>query len=158
VTQADPGDRRILAKPQKNKKKKAMSREDMSKKMVRIESSDQYSSLINESDGKLVIIDIHADWSGPCDAMYPTFNKLLLDYDYADSRLIIASASFNKVGLDFIKGTFPADVGGNLGGCIPTFALYRFKNCISVITGADAPSLLSTIAINIPSYTPPKEQ
>ncbi len=135
-----------------------MSREDASKRIVRIESSEQYQGLINESENKLVIIDIHADWSGACEAMYPTFNKLFLEYDNADSRLLIASASFNKIGLDFIKNTFPADAGGNLGGCIPTFALYRFKNCIGVITGADAPSILSTIAINIPAYVAPKEQ
>lgn len=135
-----------------------MSREDMSKKMIRIESSEQYQSLINESENKLVIVDIHADWAGPCDAMYPTFNKLFLEYDYADSRLSLASASFVKLGLDFIKSTFPADSSSNLGGCIPTFALYRFKTCIAIITGADAPSLISTIAINIPAYTPPKEQ
>lgn len=40
-------------------------------------------------------------------------------------------------------------------GCIPIFALYRHKQCVTVIGGVDAPSLLSQIALHMPEKPKP---
>lgn len=41
---------------------------------------------------------------------------------------------------------------------LPLFALFRFKSCVSIISGVDGPLLLQQIAMNIPDKGAAKEE
>mmetsp|Transcript_17080 Transcript_17080/g.16421 ORF Transcript_17080/g.16421 Transcript_17080/m.16421 type:complete len:138 (-) Transcript_17080:324-737(-) len=125
---------------------------DMSKILIKIEDEAGWHSLIDSSEDKLVICDIHQDWCGPTEAIHPTMIRVFQDYDDADERVIIASVSIQKLGSELIQSSFPSECHINLSknGCIPIFALYRFKSCSVVIGGVDAPALLQQISLNIP--------
>lgn len=62
--------------------------------------------------GKLVMIDFWATWCGPCKEMFPTFDKLFLNYKDKGMVLLSVSVDEEKSDLDkFLKGhTFPNPV------------------------------------------------
>jgi thiol-disulfide isomerase/thioredoxin len=108
---------------------------------------------------QLIFVDCHQDWCGVCDAVQPTLSRVSQDYDACDLRLTFCAASIAKLG-DHIQKTFPSDSSVHLdkNGCLPVFALYRYKTCVGVISGVDAPNILSQIATNIPDKPVPVAQ
>ena len=142
------------------RKQRKMSFERKEKNAVHIqklEDAAAFDSLLLESQTKLIVIDCHLDWCGVCDAMLPSFTRVYQEYDMASSRIKFASASIGKLGPQ-IQATFPSDTLVNLekNGCLPVFAVYRFKTCVSVIVGVDGPLLLQQIAVNIPDKPTPQ--
>lgn len=69
--------------------------EESKSTVVNISSSQQFSDLIAEPS-KLSVIDLYADWCGPCRMIAPTFKKLSGDF--------AGQANFIKVNVD----KFPA--------------------------------------------------
>lgn len=106
----------------------------------------------------MTVVDIHQDWCGLCEAIHPTFIRIFTEYDNAEGRIAVGAANIGKLG-PVIQASLPADTHVNLekNGCIPIFALYRFKTCISVIIGVDGPLLLQQIALNIPDKASKEE-
>ena len=49
---------------------------DMMKIVIKIEDEAGWHSIIESSDDKLVIIDIHQDWCGPTDAIHSTLSRV----------------------------------------------------------------------------------
>lgn len=105
---------------------------------------------------QLVLVDIHQDWCGVCDALHPTLQRVMQDYDMCSERMTICSASIAALG-EQLQKALPSDAAVVLdkNGCLPLFALFRFKTCVAAISGVDAPSLLSAIAINMPDKPAP---
>ena len=130
---------------------------DISKILLKIEDEAGWHSMLESSESKLIILDVHQDWCGPCEAIHPTLARVFADYDDCDERCICAAASIKKLGETLIASTFPAEAHINLekNGCIPIFALYRHKACVTVVGGVDAPSLLSQIALHMPEKPKP---
>ena len=87
----------------------------------------------------LVILDVHQDWCGPCEAIHPTLLRVFAvrlcsngqchsyliftshqsnftdqDYDDSDERCVVASASIKKLGEALIQSTFPVEAHMNL--------------------------------------------
>ena len=77
--------------------------------------------------------------------------RILIDYDEADKKVIFASANIANLGHK-VQSTFPSDSHLDLikNGCVPVFALYRDKVCVSVIVGVDAPQLLTQVDFHFP--------
>jgi len=105
---------------------------------------------------QLVFVDLHQDWCGVCDALHPTLTRVFQEYDQCELRMKVYSASIGKLG-DHIQKTLPSDSAMHLdkNGCLPLFALYRYKACVGLISGVDAPTILSQIATNIPDKPVP---
>jgi thiol-disulfide isomerase/thioredoxin len=144
---------------------------DITKVMIKIEDDLQWDSIVEQSDTKLVVIDCHQEWCGYCEAIHPSLNRVLLDYDNIEERFIYAVASIGKVG-SRIQASFPSDLNINLekNGCLPLFAVFRVcyyvllflnlylilfflsqhKTCIFVVVGVDSPTLLQQISLNMP--------
>jgi len=120
-------------------------------KLTKIEDDAMFDAMIEASNDKLVIMDVHQDWCGVCDALQPTLQRVFQDYEKAEDRMTLTSCSIGRFGAK-LQSSFPSDCHVVLekNGCLPVFALYRFKSCVSVITGVDAPSLLAQISANIP--------
>lgn len=49
---------------------------DMTKIIIKIEDEAGWHSIIDSSEGKLVIIDIHQDWCGPTEAIHSTLSRV----------------------------------------------------------------------------------
>jgi hypothetical protein len=62
----------------------------------------------------------------------------------------VASVSLSKIDPETIQASLGVDSKVDLNGCLPVFAVFRFKNCVSVFVGVDAPAILNAISLNIP--------
>ena len=47
--------------------------------MQKVEKTEQFKEMVTENN-KLVLVDIYADWCGPCKAMMPTLESLEQKY------------------------------------------------------------------------------
>lgn len=105
-----------------------------------------------------MIVNCHAGWCGPCDAILPTIQRVLLDYDEVDQRFLYSAANVGKVG-NLIQDTIPAENEVNIEslGCMPLFSVYKGKICISTVLGVDSPTLLSLINNHMPAAPVQKE-
>lgn len=62
----------------------------------------------------------------------------------------LASVSLGKIDPKKIQASLGVDAKVDLNGCLPVFAVFRFKHCVSIFVGVDAPALLNAISLNIP--------
>ena len=117
-----------------------------------VTSVQQFDELIQASQDKLVIIDLHMGWCGPCKALIPSFNKVIMEYEDAKDRVIFASCDFEKL-QEKVQSTLPTDTPVRLDkhGSLPLQAIYRFGASIGLLAGVDGPALLGIIDINIPA-------
>jgi len=98
---------------------------------------------MKESEKKLLVIDIHKSWCGPCQVMNPTFRRIFLDTDDADQRLQFLSADSSKISALAERNENPS--------CKPFFQVYSNGASVGEITGANAPSLQTLILENMPA-------
>mmetsp|Transcript_5921 Transcript_5921/g.5306 ORF Transcript_5921/g.5306 Transcript_5921/m.5306 type:complete len:137 (+) Transcript_5921:54-464(+) len=114
-------------------------------------NENDWTNMLEISMNKLIILDCYQDWCGRCEAIIPTFSRVLLDYDNALDRILFTTVSINSLN-NLIIPSLPSDCNVQLdkNGCIPIFLVFRFKSCISVIVGVDAPALMQVIQMNIP--------
>jgi thioredoxin-like negative regulator of GroEL len=52
-------------------------------------TSADFANAIEESEKRLVVIDIHQNWCGPCTTVEPIFRKAYLELEQPESRLKI---------------------------------------------------------------------
>lgn len=104
---------------------------DISTVMIVIEDDASWESAMELSETKLVIIDIHQDWCGYCEAIHPSLSRVLLDYNDCEDRFQYCSASIGKVKAK-IEEALPSDSNINLekNGCLPLFGIFRVRICI----------------------------
>lgn len=150
---------------------------DINKLIFRVNDENDWATLMEHSMTKLVgtffqiffqlsfkvpfhvVCDVHQDWCGLCEAIHPTIMRIFIDYDNAEGRLVYSSANIAKVGA-LIQSYLPSDshIVLEKNGCIPIFALFRGKSCVSVISGVDGPLLLQQLSLNIPDKVSKEEQ
>ena len=100
--------------------------------MREIESTEEFEEILNGSIGKLVVIDFHASWCGPCKQIGPQFAKM--EKDFPD-------AVFAKVDVDEqeeIAEQYEVEA-------MPTFKLFRDGVVVGEMTGASGDKLRETI-------------
>ena len=113
----------------------------------------EFDALVQESQDKVVIVDLYQTWCGPCSALEPSFNKVVLEYELANERISFYRCDFDGTDLSArIQASFPSDTQINLdkNGCLPLTAVYRFGSTIGLIQGVDGPQVLNLIDINLP--------
>jgi len=73
----------------------------------------KYESIVNQRDGKLVLVDFYADWCGPCQSMMPLVQKVAKEHG--------KKLNVFKINIDKNQG-----LAANLNiRSVPTFLLYR---------------------------------
>lgn len=104
----------------------AIMAKDVSKLMLVIEDETLWDTMLDHSESRLVVIDLHQEWCGYCDAIHPSISRMFLDYDECEARFLYCSASIGKLGAK-IQPFLPTDSHIDLvkNGCLPLFALVR---------------------------------
>lgn len=88
------------------------------------------------------VVDCHQDWCGPCDAIAPTLQRLFLDYDHCQERLVLATVAYtcdqtatggSPCGVsplgEKVQAMLPAASKLKLDtqGCLPLFLCFRVR-------------------------------
>ncbi|KAL4506864.1 hypothetical protein ABPG72_001285 [Tetrahymena utriculariae] len=73
----------------------------MSKKLKKeitttVTNEDHFMSFYNENNKKLIVVDVYPGWSGPCTAMFPTYNQLMISIDDFEKRIDILLVNYYK--------------------------------------------------------------
>ncbi len=105
---------------------------------------------------------MHQEWCGPCEAIGPTLQRMFTDYDNADSRMKLASASFTSdqsatggqptsvspLGQK-IQAIIPHDARVNLEthGCLPLFLVLRVSFYYFIILSSNCFMLCYDVSI-----------
>jgi len=101
--------------------------------VTKISQNEEFAPFVNNSAGKLVVLDFYADWCGPCKAIAPFVEELSNTYS--------ENAVFAKVDIqscDTIADSFK--VSG-----IPYFVLMRDGRIVDTLTGAKKDALREKI-------------
>ena len=100
--------------------------------MREIETPEEFDEVLNGYPGKLVVVDFHASWCGPCKMIGPQFAKM--ENDFPD-------AVFIKVDVDELE-----EVAEQYEvEAMPTFLMFRDSEKVGNMTGASADKLRETI-------------
>lgn len=91
-----------------------------------------FQAELEKAGSKLVVVDFHATWCGPCKTIAPVFQQLSLKH---------TDAVFIKVDVDDLTGTSEKY---NVTA-MPTFILMKSKQVIDTMKGADAKKLKELI-------------
>jgi len=97
-----------------------------------VANDDQFPVELSDAGSKLVVVDFHATWCGPCLRISPEFVKMSIDYP---------SAVFLKVDVDQCEGT----AAKYSVTAMPTFLFFRGKVKIDFVRGADVNALKEKI-------------
>ena len=110
-----------------------------------VESKDQWDDTLAKVGTRLLFIDVHKDWCGPCVVIRPTLEKIFLDTDKVESRIQLLSLH-EKSGVDHpALQEFLASES-----CKPRFVLLLNGNVVGNVEGALSPAVVSAIQDNLP--------
>lgn len=89
--------------------------------------------LLELSEDKLIFLDVHADWCGPCNALNPFLNQLWIDLEEPEKRILLTSISTEiagKDGLKLIQKWAGNEVKIEQNGCKPLFIVLRHGQAV----------------------------
>ena len=112
-----------------------------------VESKEQWEELKSSLNTKLLVIDLHKKWCGPCTVMRPTLERIYLDLDHQEDRIKFVSMH-EESGVDdeALKALFEDD------SCKPRFVCMLGGAIVGNIEGALSPALTQCIMENVPEF------
>ena len=119
-------------------------RAKLAKLIVPIDNAEQWNEQMASLGKKLLVIDVHKKWCGPCEVMRPTFERIFLNTDECENRCIFVSVS-DEAGIEpLAKYTEKATSK-------PLFVLWKQNEVVATISGANSPEISNLISENMPS-------
>ncbi|GFT18364.1 thioredoxin [Nephila pilipes] len=100
-----------------------------------VTSEDDFKAQLEAAGDKLVVVDFHATWCGPCKMIAPFFQELAEEHP---------DVVFLKVDVDDVE-----DVAGQYNvSSIPKFVFIKNKNQVNEMLGADKENLKNLVVEN----------
>eukprot|EP00947_MAST-08B_sp_MAST-8B-sp1_P005684 g5684.t1 len=99
---------------------------------------EMWEEVKQQSEDKLIVIDIHKEWL----VMDPVFKSIFLDLDEADSRIRFIDAVPDQYE-ELQKAV------GEEASCKPFFMLMRNSASVTTVVGADAPAMQKIVMDNV---------
>ena len=109
-----------------------------------IEDTEQWDEYIAGLGKKLLVIDVHKNWCGPCEVMRPTFERIFLNTDECENRCVFVSVS-DESGIEALKKYTEKATSK------PSFVLWRQNEIVGTVNGANSPEISNLISENMPS-------
>ena len=119
-------------------------RAKLAKLIVPIENTEQWNEQMASLGKKLLVIDVHKKWCGPCEVMRPTFERIFLNTDECENRCIFVSVS-DDAGIEALD-KYTAKATSK-----PFFVLWKQNEVVATINGANSPEISNLISENMPS-------
>lgn len=145
---------------------------------ISLETEDDLDHFLKKNSQCLVIIDVHQVWCGPCKALVPTMDDLMIQYDRSEDRLGFASLetklasklysyiTLPSSGVFFSKSDTTSETNRlyktpmtrealsvllvERKSCCPLFLVMKSNQLIGIIEGADAPTFKKFVEDHIP--------
>jgi thioredoxin 1 len=99
--------------------------------MKYIESLEDFEELLSASDDTICVVDIFAEWCGPCKRIAPTFEKVA--EEHTSFRFFKYDADLNL------------DVEELRVSSLPTFLVFHQRKIINTLVGGNIERFLSMI-------------
>ena len=122
----------------------AAMRQKLAELIKPIGSQEEWDEFIPTVGKKLLVIDIHKKWCGPCDVMRPTFERIFLNTDECDKKcefLAVHSESGIKQLEQYCEKATSK----------PYFVLWKDNEVVAKVDGANAPELQTLLSENMPN-------
>eukprot|EP00949_MAST-11_sp_MAST-11-sp1_P004996 g4996.t1 len=108
-----------------------------------VASQEEFENITKDLGTKLLVIDVHKKWCGPCEVMRPTFERIFLSLDNPEKMV------------SFINVNEEADIAAlkeftDQQSCKPLFVLWKNGEVVLHIKGANAPEVSASIQSNLP--------
>lgn len=95
-------------------------------------SMQDLGNLSRQSNGKLIVIDCHAQWCGPCKMIAPEFEQMATQY----SNVVFAKVDIDEA--EELADQFRISA-------VPTFILFQDNRVVDRFTGGDMNQLRNLI-------------
>jgi len=100
---------------------------------VDIENLTHYNEVLQEFKDKLVVVDFHAEWCGPCKMIAPKLKAMAKEFE---GEIKVLKVDVDEADDVAMKEKI---------SCMPTFMFYKGGNKVAEFSGADPKALRSKI-------------
>ena len=111
-----------------------------------INSEEHFHQIASQENKKLVVIDLHASWCGPCVVMYQNYRSIFFNYEQAENRIEFWTCDTSLLPADLLKKYV-----SNATSCKPKFLVYMEGEIKGDVEGADISKVERLIATHIPA-------
>lgn len=115
-----------------------------------LNSPEEIDKIVEASNTRLIIIDAHQEWCGPCTALQSFFNQIWVDFDDPSKRVMICQVPLVGGSVKKIQDLLGNDIKVALQGCRPLFLLLRGGHTVAIVDGLNAPLIRMHFEMNIP--------
>ena len=119
----------------------------LAKMVTAIETKEEWDECVAGLNGRLLVMDVHKKWCGPCTVMRPTLERIYIDMDHQDERIVFVSAHEGSGIDDEALAEFFASES-----CKPRFICMLDGKIVGNVDGALTPVLTQCIADNVPDF------
>ncbi|KAM3137895.1 hypothetical protein pb186bvf_009976 [Paramecium bursaria] len=109
-----------------------------------VKDEDHFMQLINSENKKLVLLDVHPEWCGPCEMMQPTYKSLQTNIDDFEKRVDIFTLSYNKI-VHYKHDKFNKEPSAK-----PRFLFFYEGKIVDEVNGADIPAIYEKVQKYLP--------
>lgn len=123
-----------------------------------ITDAEDFESCMAASEEKVIVIDCHQNWCGPCETVRPTYNSICNQLKDFEERVLFLTANLKDLQpqvTELLKAK-AADIDLASHGCMPFFLVVKNKAIATTILGADVPQLIESVLAEAPALNKEK--
>merc|ERR1711871_124207 len=118
---------------------------------VLLSSDEDWEAVLKDSEDRLIFLDCHQDWCGPCAALDPVISRFFMDTAECESRIAIYTSIVDDIKeriqeMKHVEGA--VDLGSN--GCTPYFIFLRNGKSVRAFSGVCGPDIIEFMQNNLP--------